>query len=250
VRYLRDRQIPLEICISSNVATGAIPSLRDHPVRKLYDAGVPIVLNTDDPAMFDTDHGRDYEAAEADLQAVEAGAPCARCGRPLRVTRAMELGHLFQLGMRYTAPYSARYLDAEGQERDLVACSYGIGLDRAIAAIAECHHDERGLRWPRAVAPFEVHVCALNLDRAGVRPAADRLVRALEGGGLTVLYDDRDDSAGVKFADADLLGLPVRVTVSARTLLRGEAELKPRLATEAESVGLDHVPARAEALLS
>ena len=197
----------------------------------------------------DVVHGRDYQADVADLALVQAGDRCVRCRQPLRLARAFEVGHLFQLGARYSGSFRARFLDESGHEQDLLGASDGIGLDRLLAAVAEQHHDERGLRWPPSIAPFDIHVCALQLDRPGVRAEAERLVKELVGGGYDVLYDDRGESAGVQFADADLLGMPLRITLSPRTLVRGEAELKRRTATEAASVALDVVPARVEALL-
>ena len=169
--------------------------------------------------------GRDFSPdVVADIVAVEAGQPCAACGRPLRTERAVETGNIFKLGTRY-AGLGASYLGEDGEEKPIVMGSYGIGVDRLIACIAEEHHDERGLVWPASVAPFAVHVCALGDE--GLE-AAGAIAENLEGEGLDVLVDDRGERAGVQFADAELIGCPVQVTVSKRSLAAGGVEVKLR----------------------
>ena len=169
--------------------------------------------------------GRDFSPdVVADIVAVEAGQPCAACGGPLRTERAVETGNIFKLGTRY-AGLGASYLGEDGEEKPIVMGSYGIGVDRLIACIAEEHHDERGLVWPASVAPFAVHVCALGDE--GLE-AAGAIAENLEGEGLDVLVDDRGERAGVQFADAELIGCPVQVTVSKRSLAAGGVEVKLR----------------------
>jgi prolyl-tRNA synthetase len=167
----------------------------------------------------------------ADLVAVDAGLPCVVCGAPLRTERAVEVGNIFKLGTRY-ADIGATYLAEDGTEQPIVMGSYGIGVGRLMGCVAEEHHDERGLLWPVSLAPFAVHVCAIGtegLDAAG--GVADGLAAA----GLDVLLDDRDERAGVQFADADLIGCPVRVTLSARSIAAGGAEVKRRDAPSGDS---------------
>lgn len=183
--------------------------------------------------------GRDFEPHHvADLVAVEAGQPCATCGSPLRTERAVEVGNIFKLGTRY-AVLGATYLADDGTEQPVVMGSYGIGVGRLMACVAEEHRDERGLVWPPGVAPFDVHVCALGADGLDAAPG---VADALAGIGLDVLVDDRDERAGVQFADADLIGCPVRVTISKRSLAAGGAEVTRRAGDAgAEVVPLAHL---------
>jgi prolyl-tRNA synthetase len=195
--------------------------------------------------------GRDYEAqVVADIATAEAGFPCPVCGTPLDTERAIEVGNIFKLGTRFSEPMGATYLDAEGQSHPIVMGCYGIGSGRLAATVVEQHHDERGIAWPASIAPF--HVSLLSLaggNDAGPSEAADRLYAELSAAGIEVLYDDRSDRAGVKFNDADLLGCPLRLSVSARTLAKGEAELKPRGAAEATFLPLAEVVPTVRGLL-
>jgi len=190
--------------------------------------------------------GRDYDAAiVADLSTVHGGERCSDCGGTLRVARGIELGHLFQFGPRpYAEAFQASYLDQHGEAKPLFTGSYGIGLGRLMASIVEVHHDDRGIIWPESVAPFKVSLVALNIDRPDVAAAAEQVERTLVEAGFTVLYDDRPEPAGVKFADADLIGLPIRVTISPRTIGTRQAEIKRRSSSESVLVSLDDlVPA-------
>jgi len=179
-------------------------------------------------------YGRDFSAdVVADIALARSGAPCPVCGAPLLEEKAIELGHIFKLGTKYSEAMGATYLDAEGKERPVVMGCYGIGIGRLLAAIVEQHHDAKGIIWPPAVAPCEVHVVGLNLDDAAVAKTCEEVYGEL-GRRWAVLYDDRPEpSAGVKFNDADLLGMPVRVTVSRRSLSAGGVEVKARWAAEA-----------------
>ncbi len=195
--------------------------------------------------LLNTNVPRDYRPdVVADIASAAEGAPCARCGGPLRLVRGVEVGNTFKLGTRYSKALGATFLDAEGQNREIIMASYGIGVGRLIACIAQGHRDERGLIWPLAVAPFQVYLVGLDLHDATIRTAAESLYAALLERGIEVLYDDRDERAGVKFADADLLGIPLRVTVSRRTLEADAAELKLRGAAEAERIPLAEAVAR------
>jgi prolyl-tRNA synthetase len=189
--------------------------------------------------------GRDFTAdVVADIATARAGDPCVRCATPLLLERAIELGHIFKVGVRYSALLGARYLDREGHQQPLWMGCYGIGIGRTVAAAVEAGHDARGIVWPPPLAPYHVHLVALNLDDPAVRGAGDGLYGALQEQGVEVLYDDRLESAGVKLNDADLLGLPLRVTLGPRGLRQGEAELRRRATGETETVPLEGAAAQ------
>ena len=176
--------------------------------------------------------GRDYEPTFADIRQAVDGDACPNCGGRLIVQPAIEVGHIFKLGTFFSEPFDARYLDEDGRERPLVMGSYGIGPARTIAAIAEQHHDEQGVRWPRSVAPYDVHVVALP----GLDAQAAEVADALHAHGHDVLLDDRELRAGEKFADADLIGCPVRITVGKKTLEDGAVDVRDRASGEERRV--------------
>ncbi len=188
--------------------------------------------NEDDWHLRGVDIARDIAVDEwADLRRVQDGEPCPRCGAPLEIVRCIEAGHIFKLGRRYAEALGATVLDADGVERTLVMGSYGIGIGRAVAAIAETHHDERGLVWPVPVAPHEVVVTVVAMKDDEAVATGERLHDAFELAGVEVLLDDRDARAGVKFADAELIGIPWRVTVG-KALADGEVEVTERATGE------------------
>jgi prolyl-tRNA synthetase len=202
--------------------------------------------------LLNVNLGRDYEATFiADVAAADEGFLCPICGGVMRADRAIEIGNIFKLGTRYSEALGATYLDAEGQAHPILMGSYGIGSGRAAATIVEQRHDEKGIDWPVEVAPFQVSLMWLGAaeDEATVS-AADGLLAALTEAGITVLYDDRGERAGVKFNDADLIGNPIRLSVSKRTLERGEAELKARRRSEAVFVPLTGVVSAVTTLLA
>ena len=164
------------------------------------------------------ERGRDFEAEIADIRLSREGDTCPRCGGVLRFQTAIEVGHIFKLGTFYSEPFDATYLDEQSVERPIVMGSYGIGPGRVLAAVVEQHHDERGIRWPRSVAPYDVHVLSLAGGSQEVETLADGLAEELSNAGHAVLLDDRDARPGEKFADADLLGCPLRVTVGKKSL--------------------------------
>lgn len=185
---------------------------------------------------LNTNYGRDYKAdIVADIVAAEDGHACVNCGQPLRTSRGVEVGNIFKLGTRYSASLGANFLDAEGAERPIVMGSYGIGSGRMLACIAEEHNDEKGLIWPITTAPYEVHLVSLR----GGEAIAAQLYEDLRAAGLDVLFDDRDESPGVKFNDADLIGLPIRLTVSERSLTAGGVEFKLRREADRSIVAQD-----------
>jgi prolyl-tRNA synthetase len=178
-------------------------------------------------------YGRDYEGdMVADLILVDEGDACPDCGEPLRAERGVEVGNIFKLGTFYSKSMGAMYLDEKGEEKPIVMGSYGIGTGRLLACVAEEHHDDDGLSWPISVAPYEIHLLSLR----GGEERAGQLYERLVGDGFEVMFDDRDESPGVKFADADLIGLPIRITVSERSLAAGGVEVKLRAETDIEIV--------------
>ncbi|MCC6935910.1 MAG: proline--tRNA ligase, partial [Thermomicrobiales bacterium] len=208
--------------------------------------------NRDGYHLINVNLGRDYEPTHlADILMVEAGDPCPECGAALVEQRGIEVGNIFKLGTTYSAPLKAVYLDENDNEQIMVMGSYGFGVSRMLAALAEHHHDDRGLRWPASVAPFEVHLVLIGANDEA-REAADGVYRMLQAEGIEVLYDDRDESAGVKFADADLIGIPIRLTVSNRSLKSGGVELKLRNQppADAEVVAVESVVAQVRSHLT
>jgi len=186
-------------------------------------------------------------ATAADLRTVGAGEPCPRCGHPLAVGKALEVGHIFKLGTRYSESMGARVLDEGGKEVPIVMGSYGIGIERIFAGAVELHHDADGIRMPMSIAPFHVALLPLQMQDAAVRQAAEKLYRELTQAGVEVLLDDRDDRAGVKFKDADLIGLPLRIAVGKKGLAEGKVEWKQRDAKDVELIALADVVGRAQA---
>ena len=180
--------------------------------------------------LRNVNYGRDYQAhIVADIAAAQDGDRCPDCGGVLRAVRGVEVGNIFKLGTRFAEPMGCKYTDKDGVERPVIMGSYGIGSGRLLACVAEEHHDEKGLIWPVTVAPYQVHLVALvgkGSDQA--RLEADALYAELSAAGVEVLYDDREESPGVKFNDADLIGLPLRLTVSARADQQGGIEFKRR----------------------
>jgi prolyl-tRNA synthetase len=168
--------------------------------------------------------GRDYEARLADIRVPVEGDRCVACGGKLTFRTAIEVGHIFKLGRRYSAPLDATFLDEDGVEKPLVMGSYGIGPGRVMAAVVEQHHDDNGIVWPPSLAPYDVHVVVLP----GAEAQGEEAARILSEAGADVLLDDRDLRAGEKFADADLIGLPRRVTVGRKTLEDGRVDLRDR----------------------
>ncbi len=171
--------------------------------------------------------GRDFSADVVNVREVVDGDLCPQCGASLTLYRGIEAGHIFLLGTRYTEQMGARYLDAAGAQRTLVQGCYGIGISRLVAAAVEQFHDDNGIVWPMSLAPYQVHIVQVGDSEAVVRAVSD-LEQQLESLGVEVLVDDRDERPGSKFKDADLIGIPLRVTVGERALKQGQVELKPR----------------------
>lgn len=185
--------------------------------------------NETDYHLLNTNHGRDWNAdIVAEIALARAGDACAACGSALEVRRGMEMGHVFKLGTIYSEAIGVHYLDEAGERKPCVMGCYGIGVERMLAAVIEANHDDNGIIWPPEVAPYDVHIVALNLDQPTVANALSELEDLLAAERLSVLVDDREDSAGIKFKDADLLGMPARITVSPRALEKGGVEIRKR----------------------
>jgi prolyl-tRNA synthetase len=195
------------------------------------------------------EHGRDFEARFADIRQPKEGDACPNCGGSLGFQTAIEVGHIFKLGTRYSVPLGATYLDEEGQELPLVMGSYGIGPGRIVAAAVEQRHDDHGIFWPRTLAPYDVHVVAIGAAGGEATETAERLASELEAARISVLLDDRDRRPGEKFADADLLGCPVRVTVGKKTLEDGKVDVLRREDRSEERISLGDAPGRIGGML-
>jgi prolyl-tRNA synthetase len=178
---------------------------------------------------------RDYKAdVVADITAAQVGDGCPQCGTSMRTVRGVEVANIFKLGTHYSDKMAAMFLAKDGQQRPIIMGCYGIGVGRLLGCIVEEHHDEYGLVWPVAVAPYQVHLVSLR----GGEETAESLYQQLQQAGFEVLFDDRDESPGVKFNDADLIGLPLRITISKRSLESGGAEVKLRHEKERQIVAL------------
>jgi prolyl-tRNA synthetase len=242
-------------------ATGAIPGYASPiglervlvVVDDLIPAAPNLVAGANEEGYHfkNVNYGRDYKAdLVIDLAAAGQGDPCPECQNPLRAERGVEVGNIFELGSRYTDAFGASFLDENGQVSPILMGSYGIGVGRLLACVAEEHHDEFGLAWPAAVAPYPIHLVLLAGKSGEPEPVAEKLYAELVANGLEPLYDDRAESPGVKFADADLIGLPLRITVGDRGLKAGGVEFKLRTEAEKRIVPLEDVVAEAKKALS
>jgi prolyl-tRNA synthetase len=210
------------------------PVLADETLREgQFVAGA----NRDGWHLRGVEAGRDYEPRFADLREPREGDVCPECGGALQFRTAIEVGHIFHFGTFYSGPLKATFLDEDGREQPLFGGSYGTGPGRVMAAIVEQHHDERGIVWPRSVAPYDVHIVCLP----GLEQQAEALEGRLEATGAAVLLDDRELRAGEKFADADLIGCPYRITVGKKTLEDGAVDVLVRQTGEENRVKLDEV---------
>jgi prolyl-tRNA synthetase len=220
------------------IAVGAVPGYASpigvHDATVVVDESVALSRNLVAGAnkegfhVLNSNVGRDYEADHiADISSVAAGHLCPSCGNPMIARRAIEVGNIFKLGTRYTEAMGATYLDQNGKAKPIVMGCYGIGVGRSAATAVEQFHDDRGIQWPITIAPFHVSLLSIGKD-ADVIAATDELYTELEAAGIEVLYDDRNERPGVKFNDADLIGNPIRLALSRKTLDAGEVELRLR----------------------
>jgi prolyl-tRNA synthetase family II len=207
--------------------------------------------NTDDVHLTGVDVARDISVGTwADLREVRAGEPCPQCGGTLDLVRGIEVGHIFKLGRKYTEAFGVSVLGPGGEKITPVMGCYGIGVERAMAAIAEVHHDDTGLRWPVQVAPFTVTVILLSTRDEAARGTAETIYESLRSAGIDAIIDDRDERPGVKFKDAELTGIPVRVSVGSRDLADGVVEVVRRATGEKERVPVDEVRKHVQELLA
>lgn len=206
--------------------------------------------NKPDAHLLNVNYGRDWKADTLeDIALASESSLCSQCGTAMDARRGIEMGQVFKLGTFYAEKMGATFLDAEGNQRPAVMGSYGIGVERLLAAVVEANHDERGIVWPPQLAPYGTHLVALKATEGPAREAAETLYGQLQSEGVSVLYDDRDESPGVKFNDADLLGMPLRLTVSPRNLEKGELEVKRRAKEDSESIPLEGAAARVRELI-
>lgn len=183
-------------------------------------------------------YGRDYRAdIIIDIAVAEQGFGCPECDSFMRTSRGVEVGNIFKLGTRYSDAMACAFLDKDGKSRPVIMGSYSIGVGRLLACIAEEHHDKKGLIWPVTIAPYQLHLIALPEGE----DLAEQIYRGLQSSGSEVLYDDRDESPGVKFTDADLIGIPLRLTVSKRSIQEGGVEVKVRSSGESTVVPLEQL---------
>jgi prolyl-tRNA synthetase len=200
----------------------------DHAVQGMR--GAVTGANETDTHLTEVDQERDFTvSAFADLRMASPGDPCPRCDQgTFQSHRGIEVGQVFYLGKKYTESMGATYLDKEGREQHAEMGCYGIGISRLLAATVEQNHDENGICWPLSIAPFHILLLPINYKEKAVREATDMFYEKLAGHGLQVLLDDRDERPGVKFKDADLVGIPLRVTIGAKGLEKGSVELRRR----------------------
>jgi len=207
--------------------------------------------NKPDTHFRNVNYPRDFKVdLVADIARAQAGEGCPKCGSKLSSTRGIEVGHVFKLGTFLSEKLGALFIDANGMSRPTVMGCYGIGLGRLLAAAIEHNHDDKGIIWPLAIAPYHIYLCPLHLESPQVATAAENLYDELEAQGLEVLFDDREESPGVKFNDADLLGIPIRVTISPRTLEKNSVEIKKRSEKESQLLPLEGVSAKLKELIS
>ena len=210
---------------ASPIGVSGVRVIADDSVR--MGVNFAVGANRENYHLVNANYPRDFEAdALTDIALAQAGYTCPLCPTVLVVRRGIEVGHIFKLGTRYSESLGAYFPDQDDVQRPIIMGCYGIGVGRLLGAAIEQHHDERGIVFPAPIAPYQVCLTALNVENADVAAAADALYDELRAAGVETLYDDRSESAGVKFNDADLLGLPVRLVVSARNLRQGVVEVK------------------------
>jgi prolyl-tRNA synthetase len=247
---------PEDVAAAGLVAGSASP-VGLHGVKVVADdsittgANFVVGANRPDYHLLNVNYPRDFSVdIITDLALAQKGDQCARCGGVLGAARGIEVGHIFKLGTAYSVKMQSSFLDRENASRPLIMGCYGIGLGRLLAAAVEQNHDDRGIIWPLPIAPYQVHICALDMEAPDVAAVAETVYMRLEQSGYEVLYDDRAEPPGVKFADADLLGMPLRLTVSPRTLAKNSVELKLRKGHELHLVPLAAVPAEVRVVLA
>ena len=207
-------------------------------------ANLVVGANEEDYHFKNFNFERDLKDVDVvEIATVRAGDPCPVTGEPLIECRGIEVGNIFQLGTKYSLPMNCTYLDKNGKKHSMIMGCYGVGVERTMASVIEQSHDNYGPIWPTSIAPYHVHICAIDLKKEEVRGVAEKLYNELLDANVEVLFDDRGEKAGFMFNDADLIGIPIRVIISPKTLQAGnKAELKHRGSREVELVALDGLP--------
>ncbi len=210
----------------------------DNTVKEIKN-GI-IGANEKDYHYINFNVGRDFPEAEfCDLVLQQEGDLCPKCGKPMKTTRGIEVGNIFQLGTKYSESMNAKFLDADNKEKSFIMGCYGLGVTRTVAAAIEQHHDDWGIIWPKAIAPYDILIQPLDVKDEKIKQITDELEQQLTEKGFDVLVDDRDAKPGFKFKDADLIGIPLRVTISPRSLPDGKIEIKRRCDKKPELINLD-----------
>jgi len=223
--------------------------LVDHAVADVKDGVTG--ANKKDKHLVHVMPGRDFQIEQTfDIRYIAEGDPCPRCKKPVILKRAIEVGHVFKLGTKYSDSMKAKFLDSDGKEKPFIMGCYGIGINRIIAASIEQSNDKDGIIWPLSIAPYRVSILGLNKEDADVVKAADSLYKELCEGGIDVIYDDRDISPGIKFKDADLIGIPLQVIIGPKKIRSSLAELKLRASGEKEDLRLDLLKDKIESILN
>jgi prolyl-tRNA synthetase len=214
------------------------------------DALIPLVSNgvagahKKDVHLKNVNYGRDYKAdVVGDIRNIRVNDPCPRCQTPVAFFKGIEVGHVFKLGIKYSEAMKATYLDEGGKAHPMIMGCYGIGVSRIVAAAIEQNSDNWGICWPVPLAPFEVIVTPANITDEKTRTVAEKIYGDLQKAGVDVLFDDRDERAGIKFKDADLIGIPFRVTIGEKSLAKNVVELKVRTAEKAEEIPIESISA-------
>ena len=233
---------------ASPIGTKGIKIVADDSIT----LGSNFVVGANKPGYHfrNANYPRDFQVdLIVDIALARSGDSCPKCGNKFTYARSIEVGHVFKLGTFISERFGASFLDINGKSRPIIMGSYGIGLGRLLAAIIEQSHDDKGIIWPLSVAPYQVYLCPLHLDKSAVLPTAGKIYQELQKESIEVLFDDRDDSPGVKFNDADLLGIPLRLTLSPRTLQSQSVEAKWRTEKEAQLLPLDNLAVQVKKIL-
>jgi len=231
------------------VGVTKLPILADEALRGR--TGMTTGANEDDHHLRGVDVARDITVTKwVDVRTIQDGEGCPKCDGTLKLDSAIEVGHVFKLGTKYSTALGANYLDEKGESKVMIMGCYGIGVSRCVAAIVEQCHDEKGIVWPASVAPYQVAILPLNVSHAETMKVAGEIYTGLQAAGISVILDDRADRPGVKFNDADLVGFPVRVTVGEKSLAKGGVELKTRRETAAAIVSAGEAIAAIQAKLA
>ena len=242
--------------IEAGIVAGAASPVGLKGIKVIADDSVTLGTNfvaggnKPDTHLRNVNYPRDFKAETVvDIASARAGDKCLKCGGELASTHGIEVGHIFKLETTYSSKFDASYIDAKGESHPIVMGCYGMGLSRLLAAAVEQNHDDKGIIWPVSIAPYPVYLCPLYREDSKVAEVAEKLYENLEAEGLEILFDDREESPGVKFNDADLLGIPLRVTVSPRTLQKDSVELKLRSKKESELVPLEKIVGKLRELI-